>query len=55
MGTGVVGVKPTVTVAIDFCATLSDDRMLNETSATCPDMAPDETGTDGAESTEVCT
>ena len=55
MGTDVVGVKPMVTVAIDFCATRSDEIILNETEATCPNMAPEETESDGAVSIEVCT
>jgi hypothetical protein len=55
MGTGVVGVKPIVTVTMGFAATLSDDLMLNETAVTCPNISPEETGSDGAVSTEVCT
>ena len=55
MGIGVVGVKPMVNVTMDLDTTRSDDIILNETAVTCPTMAPEGTGEDGAVSTEVCT
>lgn len=55
IGTGVIGVNPTVTGTADLPDMRSEVAMAKETADTRPIIEPDEAGADAEGSTDVCT
>ncbi len=47
------GENPTVTFTFSFPAMRSDDAIVNDTPFTCPNIAPEDNGSDGTVSVEL--